>query len=151
MKLPSMFLILHNVVQNLTRRSSDLNFRGMQLSHTKQFMQFVQGNRLTELKRKHSDENELMQMDFDKRKDEAQQSGDTAAVNQIQMESYGAMNNLQSRQSSEEQQMVQEAKNKEIPLDMEIELNNVQNQVVKADLDSYQKTLDNALKGNGLG
>ncbi len=148
MKLPSAFILLHNVVLTLTRRKSDLAFRGMQLSHTKQYMQFVQGNQMTALKRRHADENELIQTQFEEKKKAA--GDDQTQVQQIQMEQYSALQAVSSKQGNEEQQIMQGAKNKEIPLDMEIELNNTQSQVVGADLDSYQKTLENALKGNGM-
>jgi len=87
---------------------------------------------------------------FDEKRKKAEESGDQGELNKIMMEHSSKQQAMNSRQSAEEQQMMQKYKNKEVPLDMEIEMTNTQVQVLKADLDSYQKTLDNALKGSGM-
>lgn len=157
MKLPKAFIMLHNVVLNLTRRHSNLAFRGSQLSHQKQFQQMQQGIKISEMKRRHNAEDDLLRVKFGMDKTDVETPTEDTDINaeikdqtQNQLAYYSAANSLQSKHSSEEQQLTQENKNKEVPMDMEIEQNNTQIQVVNADLESYQKSLDSALKGSGM-
>ena len=108
------------------------------------------------MKKRHTDENDLLRVKFDMDKPiDIPENADNnnqalSEQTQKQIRYYSEMSALQSKQSTEEQQILQQNKNKEALIDMEIELNNTRTQVVKSDLESYQKTLDNALKGGGM-